>query len=195
MNRWHERTLQAIFANPVNGNIEWRRIEALFLALGAVRTERAGAAVSFALNGVVAQFHRPPSEQGGVALPGQGCPWLSGTGRNQTMNKMKYRGYTARIEFDEVDRIFVGHLAGIRDIVGFHGTTVDELESAFRESVDHYIAVGEEQGRPAQKPYSGRLMLRVPPEIHAAVAMAAGIRGKSINQWASEVLGKAASQS
>ena len=78
------------------------------------------------------------------------------------MNKMKYRGYTARIEFDEVDRIFVGHLAGIRDIVGFHGTTVDELESAFRESVDHYIAVGEEQGRPAQKPYSGRLMLRVP---------------------------------
>ena len=59
VNRWHERTLQAIFANPVNGNIEWRRIEALFLALGAVRTERAGAAVSFALNGAVAQFHRP----------------------------------------------------------------------------------------------------------------------------------------
>lgn len=35
------------------------------------------------------------------------------------MNRMKYRGYTARIEFDEVDRIFVGHLAGIKDIVGF----------------------------------------------------------------------------
>ena len=59
VNRRHERTLQAIFANPVNGNIEWRRIEALFLALGAVRTERAGTAVSFALNGAVAQFHRP----------------------------------------------------------------------------------------------------------------------------------------
>ena len=59
VNRRHVRTLQAIFADPVNGNIEWRRIEALFLALGAVRTERAGAAVSFALNGAVAQFHRP----------------------------------------------------------------------------------------------------------------------------------------
>ena len=70
------------------------------------------------------------------------------------MNKMKYRGYIARIEFDEVDRIFVGHLAGIKDIVGFHGTTVDELENAFRESVDHYIAISEQQGRPAQKPYS-----------------------------------------
>ena len=110
------------------------------------------------------------------------------------MNRMKYRGYAARIEFDEVDRIFVGHLAGIKDIVGFHGTTVDELESAFRESVDHYIAIGEQQGRPAQKPWSGRLMLRVSPEIHAAVATAAGTRGQSINQWASEVLGKAASQ-
>ncbi len=111
------------------------------------------------------------------------------------MNRMKYRGYTARIEFDEVDRIFVGHLAGIKDIVGFHGTTVDELENAFRESVDHYIAISEERGRSAQKPYSGRLMLRVSPEVHAAVATAAGVRGKSINQWASDVLGKAASQS
>ena len=61
------------------------------------------------------------------------------------MNRMKYRGCTARTEFDEVDRIFVAHLAGIRDIVGFHGTTVDELENAFRESVDHYIAISEQR--------------------------------------------------
>ena len=59
VNRRHGKTLQAIFATPVNGNIEWRRIEALLLALGASRTERAGAAVGFELNGVVAQFHRP----------------------------------------------------------------------------------------------------------------------------------------
>ena len=59
VNRRHVRMLQAIFADPMNGNIEWRRIEALFLALGAVRTERAGATVSSALNGAVAQFHRP----------------------------------------------------------------------------------------------------------------------------------------
>ena len=59
VNRRHGRTLQTVFANPVNGNIEWRRIEAPFLALGATRRERAGAAVSFELNGVVAQFHRP----------------------------------------------------------------------------------------------------------------------------------------
>ena len=59
MNRRHEKTLRSIFADPVNGNIEWRKIEALFLALGATRTERTGAAVSFTLNSAVAQFHRP----------------------------------------------------------------------------------------------------------------------------------------
>ena len=108
------------------------------------------------------------------------------------MNIMKYKSYVARIDYDEVDRIFVGHLAGIKDIVGFHGTTVDELENAFRESVDDYLAICEETGRPAQKPYSGKLMLRVTPDAHAAVATTAAAHGKSINQWASEVLTKAA---
>ena len=43
------------------------------------------------------------------------------------MNMMKYKGYAANIEYDEEDRIFVGHLASIKDIVGFHGTTVNTL--------------------------------------------------------------------
>ena len=107
------------------------------------------------------------------------------------MNMMKYKSYIARIEYDEEDRIFVGHLAGIKDIVGFHGTTVTELEDAFHESVDNYIAISEETGRIAQKPYSGKLMLRVSSDIHAAVATAAQVHGKSINQWASEVLARA----
>ena len=60
------------------------------------------------------------------------------------MNTMQYRGYFARVEFDEADRIFVGHLAGVKDIVGFQETTVDELEQTFRESVDAYAAISEE---------------------------------------------------
>ena len=59
MNSKHKKTLKIIFTNPVNGNIEWRKIEALFLALGAIRTERAGSAVSFVLNNIRADFHRP----------------------------------------------------------------------------------------------------------------------------------------
>ncbi len=59
MNSKHRKTLKAIFTNPVNGNIEWRKIEALFTALGAIRTERAGSAVSFVLNNIRVDFHRP----------------------------------------------------------------------------------------------------------------------------------------
>ena len=95
------------------------------------------------------------------------------------MNTMKYNNYTAHIEYDEIDRIFVGHLAGIKDIVGFHGATVDELEIAFHESVDNYLAISEETGREAQKPYSGDLMLHVSPDIHVAVANSAKTEGKS----------------
>lgn len=110
------------------------------------------------------------------------------------MNMMKYKGYVARIEYDDKDRIFVGHLAGIKDIVGFHGDTVDGLERAFHESVDNYVALSKETGRPAQKPYSGNLMLRIDPDIHVAIATASRLCGKSINRWAAEALGKAAHQ-
>jgi len=59
MNSKQRKTLELIFAEPLNGNIEWRKVEALLLALGAVRTERSGSAVSFVLNNVRVDFHRP----------------------------------------------------------------------------------------------------------------------------------------
>ena len=59
MNSKQKKTLNSIFTDPVNGNIEWRKIEAPFLALGAVRTERSGSAVSFVLNDIRVDFHRP----------------------------------------------------------------------------------------------------------------------------------------
>ena len=104
------------------------------------------------------------------------------------MNAMTYRGYAARIEYDAEDRIFVGRLAGIKDIAVFHGTTVDELEAAFHETVDHYLEVSARTGHPAQRPYSGRLLLRIEPETHAAMAVAAELSGVSLNQWAASAL-------
>jgi len=64
------------------------------------------------------------------------------------MKVMNYKGYGARIEFDAEDRCFVGHLAGIRDIVGFHGSSVDELEAAFHEAVDAYLSASAALDRP-----------------------------------------------
>jgi predicted HicB family RNase H-like nuclease len=106
-------------------------------------------------------------------------------------NAMTYKGYTARIEFDGVDRIFFGRLSGIRDIITFHGETVDELEKAFKEAVDDYLATCAKLGDAPNKPYSGKLTLRIPPRVHATIAMAAETSGKSINKWVADALDRA----
>jgi predicted HicB family RNase H-like nuclease len=108
------------------------------------------------------------------------------------MNEMSYKNYTAKIEYDPTDKIFVGHIIGIRDIVGFHGETVTELEAAFQEAVHHYLEVCHKIGQTPQRSYSGKLTLRIPPEIHMAVATAAELNSQSINQWATDILRQAA---
>lgn len=106
-------------------------------------------------------------------------------------NAMAYKGYYARIEFDAKDRIFFGRLAGIRDIITFHGQTVDELEGAFRESVDDYLETCARLGDKPNRPYSGKLTLRIPPSVHAAIATAAETSNKSLNRWVADILNEA----
>lgn len=110
------------------------------------------------------------------------------------MKAMTYKGYSARVEFDSDDEIFVGHIAGIEDIVGFHADTVADLKAAFRDSVEDYIETCAKIGKAPQKPYSGNLMLRVDPAVHSKAALAAELAGKSLNQWSEEVLAKAAGE-
>jgi predicted HicB family RNase H-like nuclease len=109
------------------------------------------------------------------------------------MNMMSYKGYSARIEFDADDGIFFGRLAGIRDGVGFHADNVADLKAAFHEAVDDYIETCARVGKSPQKTYSGQVMFRVAPETHRKAALAAELAGKSLNQWAEEVLDRAAS--
>ncbi|GBQ07278.1 type II toxin-antitoxin system HicB family antitoxin [Saccharibacter floricola] len=111
------------------------------------------------------------------------------------MNKMRYKGYCARVEFSDEDDLFIGRLAGIRDIITFEGGTVADLRAAFQEAVDDYLETCAEMGKPPQKPYSGRVMFRLSPEVHAQVSLAAELGGTSLNQWAEKVLGEAAQHS
>lgn len=107
------------------------------------------------------------------------------------MKTMTHKGYSAVIQYSEEDGCFVGHIAGIMDIVGFHGESVSELREAFRDAVDDYLVTCAKAGKKPQKPVSGRLLLRVPPEVHAGALVEAEVAGKSLNQWAAEVLEKA----
>lgn len=107
-------------------------------------------------------------------------------------NTMTYKGYSARIDYDDEDGIFTGRLAGISDGVGFHADTVEALRDAFQEAVEDYIETCEKVGKEPQKAFSGQVMFRVDPEVHRKAALAAELSGKSLNQWAEEVLGRAA---
>lgn len=108
------------------------------------------------------------------------------------MSCMRYKGYAARIEYDERDDIFVGRVLGMRDIISFHASSVAELHEAFRGALEDYLADCAEQGITPEKPASGKVMLRIRPEVHAAASVAARAAGKSLNQWADEVFEQAA---
>lgn len=109
-----------------------------------------------------------------------------------TSNVETYKGYAARIEYDAQDGLFVGHIAGITDIVGFHAETVKALKDAFHEAVEDYVATCAKTGKEPQKPFSGNLMLRIAPEVHQGAALAAQLSGMSLNLWAEAVLRAAA---
>lgn len=107
-------------------------------------------------------------------------------------NTRIYRGYFARIDYDDEDGLFTGKIAGITDTVSFHADTVEDLRAAFHEAVDDYIETCAQVGKEPQKAYSGQVMFRISPEVHRKAALAAELSGKSLNQWAEEVLNKAA---
>lgn len=108
------------------------------------------------------------------------------------MNTMTFKGYTARVEIDDRNNILVGHLLGVRDVVGFHADDVTGLRAAFEEAVNDYLETCAKIGKSAEKPASGKLMLRVAPEIHSAALIAAKASGQSLNQWAANALEQAA---
>jgi predicted HicB family RNase H-like nuclease len=108
------------------------------------------------------------------------------------MNTMSYKGYTARMDFDSEDKIIVGRVQDIDDIITFHAESIAEFEAAFHSAVDSYIVACEQLGQAAEKPVSGRLMLRVDPAVHAAAIKSSARSGQSLNKWAEKVLLKAA---
>jgi len=96
---------------------------------------------------------------------------------------MEYKGYVAKIEYDEDAEIFSGMVINTRDIITFQGESVGELRKAFEDSVEDYLSWCEEDGRKPEKPYSGKLNLRLNPEIHQKAAIMAKLKGMSLNSY------------
>lgn len=125
MNKKNQRTLEAIFKQPVQSNVVWKDIESLMRHFNTEITEGEGSRVRFALNGTRATFQ---------------------------------------------------------------GTTVDEIEQAFKDSVDDYLAFCKERGEEPDRPFSGKFNLRIPPDLHAKLSIAAQLQGESLNNYITKML-------
>lgn len=98
-------------------------------------------------------------------------------------NIMRYKGYIARIDYDESDGVFTGEVIGLSEKISFHGASVDELRGDFEFAIDHYLSVCREAGISPERQAGGRVLLRLPPEWHAAALNQAESQGRSLNEW------------
>ncbi|HAB98231.1 MAG TPA: toxin-antitoxin system HicB family antitoxin [Parachlamydiales bacterium] len=101
---------------------------------------------------------------------------------------MKYKGYVGHVQYDDEAKIFHGEVLGLRDIITFQGTSVDELEQSFQDSVNDYLKWCKERGEAPEKTLSGTFNLRIPPELHAKLAFQAKTEGVSLNAYVTDLL-------
>jgi predicted HicB family RNase H-like nuclease len=101
---------------------------------------------------------------------------------------MEYKGYAAKVEFDDEAELFHCEIIGIKDVVTFQGKTARELKKAFMESVDDYLSFCKERGEAPDKPFTGKFVVRISPELHRKIYLSAKLSNESINAWLNDKL-------
>lgn len=101
---------------------------------------------------------------------------------------MMYKGYYATIRYSEEDRLFVGEILGLVDTLGFHGSSVDELEQMFHQSIDNYLALCDRLGRLPDKQYRGQFNVRISSQLHRKAVFCAAKRNLSLNEFVAEAI-------
>lgn len=103
---------------------------------------------------------------------------------------MNYKGYLGNVTYDSDAKLFHGDVLGLKDVITFQGTTVKELEKAFKDSVDDYLDWCKERGEKPEKTFSGNLRIRIKPDLHAKLAQEAALHKTSLNSFIVEKLSK-----
>ena len=104
---------------------------------------------------------------------------------------MKYKGYQATVKCDDEAGVFHGEVVDTRDVIFFEAESVEDLKWEFHFSIDDYLAMCVEKGESPDKPFSGRIPLRISPEVHRAATANAASEGKSLNAWLAETIERA----
>jgi predicted HicB family RNase H-like nuclease len=108
------------------------------------------------------------------------------------MTVLHHEGFLAELDVDEEAGVMHGRVINTRTVLTFEGETLAELRTAFKDTIADYRDWCRERGIEPEKPYSGTLSLRIPPELHRRVAERAAKDGESINQFIAERLAEVA---
>lgn len=103
---------------------------------------------------------------------------------------MEYKGFIGTVEYDEKVEIFHGEVINLKDVITFQSDSVAGLKREFRESIDDYLEFCRERNEEAEKPFSGKLTLRLEPELHRKLYIRSRREKKSLNHWINEILDK-----
>ncbi len=103
---------------------------------------------------------------------------------------MEYKGYIVKVEYDDSVGLLHGSVinSGSYPVATCEAADVETLRKEFRISIDEYLAWCAEDGVEPKRPFSGKLNLRLGPDLHARVAALAAQSGMSINSWIKEAL-------
>ncbi len=105
------------------------------------------------------------------------------------MGYLHYKGYTGVIEYDEDLNIFVGHVTGLnKDGISFEGDSIDALTQDFQDGIDDYLDHCQQIGKKPEKPYSGKTVIRIGPDLHMAAALKARNEGISLNEFINKAI-------
>ena len=103
---------------------------------------------------------------------------------------MKYKGYIGQVVYDDEAKIFHGDVIGLKDVITFQGKSVDEIEQAFKDSIDDYLEFCHQRGEKPEKTFSGNIRLRMSPTLHETVSLEAAQKGISLNDLITQKLSR-----
>lgn len=106
-------------------------------------------------------------------------------------NLIEYKGFIGKVEFDVKAGIFHGEVINLRDVITFQGECVEDLRQAFIDSVEDYLEFCAQRGEEPEKPFSGKFIVRIDPELHRKIYIRAKEEDKSMNRVINETLEEA----
>lgn len=103
-------------------------------------------------------------------------------------NLLEIDGYQATVQYDADIEMFRGEFIGLTGGADFYASDIKGLRREGKASLDVYLQMCSEQGIEPRRQYSGKFNVRLPAELHEAIAVEAAAQGKSLNQWLCDTL-------